>query len=580
MVDPAPFPLSLATLLAPPPAPPRGPSTSQSGAVARCLAYLKKLPEAIAGSGGHNATFRAACEIWRFGLDDAQAWDALTWFNSAKCQPPWGEGELRHKLESARERVAEEGRTGVRLDERVYGYSVNLSEVFVPEVEQPAPNGNGVHHDESPAPDKAERPPVIKDTQLRDRYMAAHRLTAFGLGGWRRHEGGVWGAVHKAIVEKEIQAVIDEEAARDVRMRPSSNMLFSVRKLIEVQLTLPEDQWDCDPDLLVCTNGTLHIPTLELRKHSPSHYITSGVPYAYDPLATAPAWERMLNEVYGEVREFLQEFAGYCLTTSTRYETAVWLYGDPGGGKSTFILGLETMLGKRAGLLGLSDIERSGFMLMELVGKTLVTATEQPNDFMAAMSTVNKIISGESVLVDIKFKDPITITPTAKVLWSMNDLPRVTDANNGIFRRVKVVRVPPLPEKKRDPAVKEAIAHEGPGILNWALEGLRRLNDRGWFVLPESVKAETEEFKASSDVEHGFIADACRLAPNSKVKSSKLYAAYSEWCKTNGHKPKSSTRVSRDWERLGFERSAQMDGRYWNGVELIQPEIFMGGYQA
>lgn len=545
----------------------------------RCLAYLGKLPEAIAGSGGHNATFRAACEVWRFGLDDGQAWDALTWFNASKCRPAWSEGELRHKLASARERVAEEGRTGVRLDERVYGYSVNLGEVFIPEVEQPAPNGNGAHgeatHTDAPA-DKTERPPVIKDTQLRDRFIDRHRMTAFGLGGWRRHEMGVWNAVHKAIVEKEIQAVIDEEAARDVRMRPSSNLLFSVRKLIEVQLTLPEDQWDRDPDLLVCTNGTLHIPTLELRPHSSAHFITSGVPYAYDPQAAAPAWERMLSEVYGDVREFLQEFSGYCLTTSTRYETAVWLYGDPGGGKSTFILGLETMLGKRAGLLGLSDIERSGFMLMELVGKTLVTATEQPNDFMAAMSTVNKIISGESVLVDIKFKDPITITPTCKVLWSMNDLPRVTDANNGIFRRVKVVRVPPLPEARRDPAVKEFIAHEGPGILNWALIGLQRLNKRGYFVLPETVRAETEEFKSSSDVEQGFIADACRRSSNARIKSSKLYQAYGEWCKENGHKPKSSTRVARDWERLGFRRTSLNDGNYWTGVELIQHDIFMG----
>lgn len=578
MDDPAPFPLALAALLAPPPAPtPSAGHGDRTGAVERCLAYLAKLPEAISGSGGHNATFRAACEVWRFGLDTSQAWEALCWFNAAKCKPTWGEGELRHKLESARVRVAEEGLTGVRLDERVYGYSVNLGEVFIPDVEPPKPNGNGVHHDDpAPAVDKTERPPVVKDTQLRDRYIETHRQTAFGLGGWRRYAGGAWGSVHRAIVEKEIQSVIDEETVRDNRLRPSSNLLFSVRKLIEVQLTLPEDHWDHDPDLLVCTNGTLHIPTLELRKHSPWHYITSGVPYAYDPLAAAPAWGRMLCEVYGAVHEFLQEFSGYCLTTSTRYETAVWLYGDPGGGKSTFILGLETMLGTRAGLLGLSDIERSGFMLMGLVGKTLVTATEQPNDFMAAMSTVNKIISGESVLVDIKFKDPIVITPTCKVLWSMNDLPRVTDANNGIFRRVKVVRVPPLPPERRDPAVKEAIAREGPGILNWALEGLQQLNARGRFMLPEIIINETEDFKAASDVEQAFVADACRRSTNARVKSSKLYSAYSDWCKTNGHKPKSSTRVARDWDRLGFVKMASNGSFYWTGIELIEPPMFLG----
>jgi hypothetical protein len=29
---------------------------------------------------------------------------------------------------------------------------------------------------------------------------------------------------------------------------------------------------------------------------------------------------------------------------------------------------------------------------------------------------------------------------------------------------------------------------------------------------------------------------------------------YKQWCELNGHKPKSSTSVSEDWQRLGFER--------------------------
>ena len=52
---------------------------------------------------------------------------------------------------------------------------------------------------------------------------------------------------------------------------------------------------------------------------------------------------------------FLQEFAGYCLTTDTAHEIAVWLHGPPGSGESTFIEGLKGMLGPRAGLLGLAD---------------------------------------------------------------------------------------------------------------------------------------------------------------------------------------------------------------------------------
>lgn len=67
----------------------------------RCLAYLATLPPAVSGSGGHNATLRAACECVRFGLTDSEAMQALGEFNR-RCQPAWSEHELAHKLASAR----------------------------------------------------------------------------------------------------------------------------------------------------------------------------------------------------------------------------------------------------------------------------------------------------------------------------------------------------------------------------------------------------------------------------------------------------------------------------------------------
>jgi phage/plasmid-associated DNA primase len=55
-----------------------------------------------------------------------------------------------------------------------------------------------------------------------------------------------------------------------------------------------------------------------------------------------------------------------------------------------------------------------------------------------------------------------------------------------------------------------------------------------------------------------------------------LYEAYKEWCKANGHGLKSSTRVSKEWERLGFKKTHTSDGNYWQGVAYRQPSIFDG----
>jgi hypothetical protein len=64
-------------------------------------AYLEKLPGAVSGAGGHGATFRAACEVVRFGLSDADAMMLLREFNG-RCTPAWKDKELEHKLADAR----------------------------------------------------------------------------------------------------------------------------------------------------------------------------------------------------------------------------------------------------------------------------------------------------------------------------------------------------------------------------------------------------------------------------------------------------------------------------------------------
>jgi hypothetical protein len=67
----------------------------------RALAYLEKLPPAIQGSGGHAATWQAALVCRRFGLTESEMWQAMSWYNENRCQPPWSEKELRHKMSSA-----------------------------------------------------------------------------------------------------------------------------------------------------------------------------------------------------------------------------------------------------------------------------------------------------------------------------------------------------------------------------------------------------------------------------------------------------------------------------------------------
>jgi putative DNA primase/helicase len=259
----------------------------------------------------------------------------------------------------------------------------------------------------------------------------------------------------------------------------------------------------------------------------------------------------------------LQEFVGFSLTTDCSHELAVWLVGESGTGKSTFVEGVQAITGARAAGLSLSDLDRSPFALENIVGKTLLTATEQPATFIRFVDLLNKIISGEVVQVNRKNKKVLEVRSTSKILWAMNRMPQVRDEGSGFFRRIHPIRFPPFTGPKV-PAVKERITTlEGPGILAWAVEGLKRLRERDAFDVPASVAAAMTTFEYRNDPPAQFLAELCELGEDYTTPVGELYKVYKTWCLTNGYKAKAKNTVAEDWERLkvGYKRTNK--GRYW-----------------
>ena len=64
----------------------------------RAMKYANATPPAISGAGGHNQTFALACSLYNgFALTESETLAVLKIFNF-KCQPPWSEAELSHKV--------------------------------------------------------------------------------------------------------------------------------------------------------------------------------------------------------------------------------------------------------------------------------------------------------------------------------------------------------------------------------------------------------------------------------------------------------------------------------------------------
>ena len=64
------------------------------------LAYIRHI-HARSGSGGHNATFRAACKLRESQLSESEALAVMIGWNETNAEPPWSLQELVHKVKDA-----------------------------------------------------------------------------------------------------------------------------------------------------------------------------------------------------------------------------------------------------------------------------------------------------------------------------------------------------------------------------------------------------------------------------------------------------------------------------------------------
>ncbi|MFZ5828805.1 MAG: hypothetical protein ACOY3P_01890, partial [Planctomycetota bacterium] len=107
----------------------------------RAARYLDTIPPAVSGQGGHNVTFHAACSlVLGFQLSPEDAYPLLAAWNE-RCQPPWSERELWHKLRQADAKTDTRGYL-LNGSGQQNGTPVNLGgllELPEPEVETPEP---------------------------------------------------------------------------------------------------------------------------------------------------------------------------------------------------------------------------------------------------------------------------------------------------------------------------------------------------------------------------------------------------------------------------------------------------------
>lgn len=301
-------------------------------------------------------------------------------------------------------------------------------------------------------------------------------------------------------------------------------------------------------NLINFQNCYFNLQTREVIPHSMDYLSTIQLPYEYDKDAVPKIWLRAIVEIFqgsSEKIDLLQEFCGYCLTKDTKQEKALFMLGNGQNGKSTILEGINYMLGEA----NVSHLNLRNLVKPEYVGlimdKFVNIVSEIPKAANEYEDAFKMLASGEPVTVNTKFIPTYDARPYCKLIFAANRMPRIGDTSQGVYRRLIVINFNrEFEEHEQDKNLKVTIKSEAAGIFNWALEGLDRLNERGYFDIGKTIRDDIKEVEIDNNVVMQFVNEYIETTgnPDDHIFKDEAFDKYRAFCLEVDSKSKFSRR--------------------------------------
>jgi putative DNA primase/helicase len=359
----------------------------------------------------------------------------------------------------------------------------------------------------------------------------------------------------------------------------------SLRAIVDLAASEPElvalrEDFDRDPGLLNCANGTVELNSGKLREHRRSDLITKTTGLPFDPDAKAPLWEAHLARVLPdeEARAFLQRFFGYSLTGVIREQLLLIAWGGGANGKTTTFEAIRYAMGGYAQncpaeVLLARHAEGPLNELARLKAVRFATVVESEETARLAEARVKRLTGGDTVTARFLYGEFFDFTMTAKLVLCTNHKPGIRGTEHAIWRRLKLVAfTTTLAESEQDLALGEKLRAEAPGILTWCVRGCLDWQENG-LQPPDPVREATESYRAEEDILDPFIEECCVVHPEALVRATELYDAYVKWCEARHERPMSQKSLGKALGERGFSnadehKEAVTRKARWKGLSL------------
>jgi putative DNA primase/helicase len=337
-------------------------------------------------------------------------------------------------------------------------------------------------------------------------------------------------------------------------------------------------EFDSDPLLLNCPNGTVNLATGDIKPHDPADRITRVTSVDYIPGFTHPDWTKALSALPEELHDWYQLRLGQAITGEmTPDGKIIFQIGTGDNGKSGITSTIRFALGTRSNggysflanrsVVKSASTSKSGInsSLASFEGMRVAMIEELDDSHYLSTTALKELADTETITARQPYQQENEFNAMHSLFVNSNFQPAISETDDGTWRRLLLVRFPykftEVPEADRtqwhrDPDLTlKARLHgveQRQAALSWLVAGSIAFHAPGgrqrFQLVPSAVQRHTVAWRADTDLIMAYIETFLVFDPNAAVRPNDLRNHFNEWISELGHRTLTASRFNQRFE--------------------------------
>ena len=377
------------------------------------------------------------------------------------------------------------------------------------------------------------------------------------------------------ITDRQLEAAFEKHLIKSESFR----RIQALEGLLKISEEIKVEDFELDRDnyLFNVEGWTLNLKNGRSKVPNAKDLITKKSRFIYEKDADCPVWKMFLMQIFNkdlQLIRFIQKAMGYALSGDVSEQCLFILWGTGANGKSTFLNVMLELFGDYALSTGIETFMKKNSEqsndIARLKGMRLVTTSEIEQGRQISESLIKMVTGEDALTARFLYGEYFSFKPTFKIFMATNHKPKIRGADNGIWRRIKMIPFTvTIPPEQRDKNLTEKLIAENSGILNWLLKGYAMWKKEG-LEEPPAVREANEEYRMDMDSVGTFMTDCLELDASLqwRLPTNMLYQTYIKWCNKNNERVMSQKWLGMRMSEKGFKRVITNGQRLWCGLAV------------